>query len=146
MRASHALTLKLGSAPSTARRWHPRASSCHLLASAHGLMVRVWDTRTGKTLSSFTHQVPSPNRSTFTSSSCFFPPQSAVNEVHWSPFKGSNEAEELVTSAVQDARLLFWNTLQVRCRCHTFPRCHTFAGAVTSAGAGPRRILQLHDL
>ena len=29
-------------------RWHPRASSCHLLASAHGLMVRVWDTRTGK--------------------------------------------------------------------------------------------------
>ena len=77
-------------------------------------MVRVWDTRTGKTLSSFTHQVPSPNRSTFTSSSCFFPPQSAVNEVRWSPFKGSNEAEELVTSAVQDARLLFWNTLQVR--------------------------------
>lgn len=40
------------------RRWHPRASSCHLLASAHGFMVRVWDTRTGKTLSSFTHQVP----------------------------------------------------------------------------------------
>lgn len=38
-------------------RWHPRASSCHLLASAHGLMVRVWDTRIGKTLSSFTHQV-----------------------------------------------------------------------------------------
>jgi hypothetical protein len=84
------------------------------------------------------HVVNSPSPST---------PQSTVNEVQWCPLKGSSEAEELMTSAVQDARLMFWNMLQVRAPAlRVCLLASPFAtGAVSGACARPRSFLSLHD-